>query len=691
MIESSLEQTLRQALSCHKAGAMKAALELYLKVLESDPNQVDAHHNLGMLAMQLQRHESAIYHFQQALTLKPEFEIANSHLGILLHNMGQFSAAKTYLLKASTLNPNNIEYLTNLAFNLQSQGLAQEAEPYFRAALKINSEDAKLHAGLSTVLKLQDRLAEALLSCKQAIQIQPDSAKLYSQLGAIYFAQSLLIEAENAFIQAVKLDSDYAEAFNNLGSVQQFRRDYANAEQNYRTAIQLRPNYAQAHTNLGINLQTQGRLQEAESCWRKSLSLEPDQIETQSGLVFHLSYTADSSNTKYVDAARNYGCLVAKHAQPYSSWNCDQKPAVLKIGLVSGDFRNHPVAHFLHGLLSHVQAEQIQFIAYTTLSNTDEFSKILQPYFADWKNIAALNDAQAAQLIHQDGVHILIDLCGHSAYNRLALFAWKSAPIQISWLGFLASTGVESIDYVLSDPHSLHSTDEQYFIERIWRLPESCISFTPNSKQIAVNELPAISSNKITFASFNNLTKMGDDVVAIWSRVLHNIPNSTLVLKASQLNEAMLCSRTLHRFAQHQITADRIVLLGTLADHAQHMSTYHQIDIALDTFPYPGVTTSVEALWMGVPVLTLQGNGVLARAGESININAGLADWIAKDADEFVEKAIKFSANLEQLAALRAGLRLQLSSSILFDSKRFAKHFCQTMWDIWKHHKNQEN
>lgn len=671
-------------LSLQRQGRLSEALIAMQKAVELTPSDAEAQINYAATLHEQGLLPEAISNYRQVLVIDPENIAANNSLAVILHNLGLYTEAESYLCKAVELAPNAIDALVNLALNLQAQGRVVEAEGYFRQAIDINPNVAKLHYLLSIDLKIQGRLPEAAISCHQALVLDPNYFEAYGNLGAIFFDQGLFAEAEVCFANAIAVKPDYAEAHNNLGTIHQIQRQLLKAESDYRQAIALNPNYFEAHTNLGINLQSQGQVAEAESCWRTSLELNPNQVETQSGLVFHLSYSACQPHSHYFDEARKYGRMVAGLARQFTAWRCNPKSDRLRVGLVSGDFRNHPVGHFLHGLLRETDKTRIEFIAYATQPGMDEFSTLIKPYFVDWKNIGGISDEATAQLIHADGIHILIDVSGHSSHNRLPLFAWKPAPIQISWLGYLASTGVEAIDYILSDPYSILAGDEKNFTESIWRMPESCICFTPPNKSLEVAELPALTQGLITFGSFNNLTKVSDAVISLWSLVLHNVPGSRLFLKASQLNEQAICARTIKRFAEHRIGVDRLILAGTVPDPIEHLATYSKIDIALDTFPYPGVTTSVEALWMGVPVLTLQGDGILARAGESININAGLSEWIAADEVDYVNKALAFTRNPVQLSQLRKQLRAKVLMSPLFDSVSFAKHFEDALWEIWQ-------
>ena len=263
------------------------------------------------------------------------------------------------------------------------------------------------------------------------------------------------------------------------------------------------------------------------------------------------------------------------------------------------------------------------------------------------------------------------------------MFAWRPAPVQASWLGYFATTGVAEIDYFIGDPQVLPAAEFHHFTETAWPLPEIYYCFSPPAASVEVSGLPALSVGGVTFGCFNNLTKVNDAVVAVWARVLHALPASRLMLKAKQLCDQTVCDHTLARFASHGIAKDR-VLLEPASPREDYLLAYHRIDIALDPFPYPGGATSFEALWMGLPVLTKRGDRFLSHAGETIASNAGLADWIAADDDDYVGKAVHFAADLEHLARLRAQLRAQVLASPLFDAPRFARHFEAAMWGMWE-------
>ena len=328
-------------------------------------------------------------------------------------------------------------------------------------------------------------------------------------------------------------------------------------------------------------------------------------------------------------------------------------------------------------------------MAYPSHTATDELSEQLSSRMAGWMPIYGKSDQQAARQIRDDGIHVLIDLSGYTDHTRLPMFCLKPAPVQATWLGYFGTTGLAEIDYLIGDPHVTPPDEENHFVEKIWRLPETYLCFSPPDVEIKCNSLPALENGYITFGCFNHLTKMNDAVVALWAQVLTSVPNSRLFLKTKALFDETLRANTLARFASHGIGSDRL-LMEANSPRAELLAAYHRVDIALDPFPYPGGTTSAESLWMGVPVLTKRGDRFLSHVGETIAHNAGLADWIAQDEQDYIARAVAFAADLNGLAELRGNLRAQVLASPLYDSARFARHFENAMWNMWHTFENGE-
>jgi protein O-GlcNAc transferase len=544
------------------------------------------------------------------------------------------------------------------------------------------TQPSSIECGRLLELSAAKRFAELESHARSMAAQYPNSGFAWKSLGESLYMQGK--DALHALRKATEFLPNDAVVFNNLGTALQGIGHLGAALDNFRRALQIRPKFAEAHNNVGNVMQDLARPDEAVASYRRALEIRPDYVVAQARLLFTLNYT-DHSPEYHLEEALKYGRMVDKQAASrFSSWQCTTSHERLRVGLVSGDFRIHSVGFFLEGLLAHIDPARVELIAYPTRHKEDELTARIKPFFSAWKPLVNLSDEAAARLIHADGVHVLIDLSGHTAHNRLPVFAWKPAPVQVTWLGLPATTGVAQIDYVLGDPQAIPPGDEDHFTETVWRLPDSYVCFSPPTYPLKVSPLPALTTGQVTFGSFNNPIKMNDAVVAVWARILNAVPGSRLLLKAKLLSAPDVCEMTRKRFASHGIAPKRLLLSQTIVSRDEHLAAYNKVDIALDTFPYPGVTTSVEALWMGVPVLSLQGDRFLSRTAGSIAHNAGLPDWVAADEDDYVAKAVAFASDLESLAGLRAGLRQQVLASPLFDAPRFARNFEEALWGMWQ-------
>ncbi|MDP2827512.1 MAG: tetratricopeptide repeat protein [Sulfuricellaceae bacterium] len=639
---------------------------------------------LGIALKQMGRNSDALEPMKKAASLSPLDADAHGNLGATLHDLGKLAEAEPHYQRALKIDPGNTAAHINLGSLLQDRGRLTEAETSFLRALQINPKLAEAHYNLGNTLRAQSRFDEAASSYRKALRINPDHAQAQSNLGTTLNDLGRQDEAEASLRSALKINPDHAESHSNLGLTLMNMGHLDKAEACFRRAIQINPNLAETHNNLGNILQDLGRLEEAETSYRRALEIRPDFAKARSNLLFLLNYAPANDPQNSFAEARQYGQIIASQVTSrFANWSCSSAPTRLRVGLVSGDFSNHPVGYFLEGILAQLDTNSVELFAYPTHHKTDELTARIKPYFSAWQPLSGLSDKDAAHLIHNDHIHVLIDLSGHTRYNRLPIFAWKPAPVQVSWLGYFATTGVAEIDYLIADPWTLPESEEARFTEKIWRLPETRLCFTPPGIALEVSPLPALTNGYVTFGCFNNLTKMNDDVVAVWSHLLASVPDSRLFLKSRQLDETTVRQHTIERFAGHGINAGRLVLEGH-EPRTTYMSAYHRVDIALDPFPYPGGTTSVESLWMGVPVLTLVGKDFLSRQGLGILMNAGLTEWVASDSDDYVALAVTHAGDLHRLAQLRDGLRQQVTASPIMDSKRFAYHFETALLDMWR-------
>ena len=509
----------------------------------------------------------------------------------------------------------------------------------------------------------------------------------YGNLGNAYAGQGKRAAAIECFRQAIALKPDYVPAHNNLGNLLRDQGHIADAVQCLRTVIALQPEYAEAHNNLANALVDLGDLDAAIEAYRHAIALKSDLLEARSNLLFILSYRDDLSQAEYHAQAVEFGRAAAAKARPWGDWRValevDRRAGPLRVGLVSGDLKIHPTGHFLESILAHIDRRRIEFVAYPTRRAEDALTARIKPYFHAWTPLASMNDEQAAARIRDDRIDLLLDLSGHMNFNRLPLFAWRPAPVQASWLGYFATTGLPAIDYLLGDRHVLPPGEQAYYTERLRRLPDSYLCFTPPAEHVEIAPPPLATQGHVTFGCFNHLMKMNDGVVELWARILHAVPRSRLFLKAKQLDDASTRATTLARFAARGIDASRLTLEGR-SPRAEYLAAYNRIDIALSPFPYPGGTTSVEGLWMGVPVLCRRGDRFLSNICTSMLHSAGLPDWIAESNDDYFAKAVAFAADVEHLAALRKNLRATVLASPLCDAARYARNLEEALEAMWR-------
>jgi len=668
-------------------GRLEDAVTSYLKALEIRPDFADVYSNLGNTFNSLLKHNKAEACHLQALEISPNYADPHNNLGNTLRDLGRLDDAVASYRRALEIRPDFADSHNNLGSSLKDLGHLEDAVASYRRALEIRPDFAEAFNNLGIALRDLGLLKEAVASYRSALKISPGFAETHNNLGNCLRELGQLDDAVASYRSAMNIKPDFIEVYNNMGISLRELGQLNESVTNYRRALEIKSDFAEVHNNLGITLRDLGQLDDAEVCYRKALQIKSDYAVARSNLLFTQNYQSDHSEALLIEEARHFGKMVARQAHPYLDWrNVPDSGRCLRVGLVSGDLRIHPVGYFVEGVLAALASKAtgtLEFFGYPTHSCTDELTERIKVCCRVWHSALALSDENFARQIRDDGIDILVDLSGHTAHNRLSMFAWKPAPVQLSWLGYFATTGVAAIDYLIADHWTLPKSEEVYFTEKIWRLPETRLCFTPPDVDLEVSTLPALSNGYVTFACFNNLSKMNDDVVALWAKILVSVPNSRLFLKSKQLKDAAVRQSTIERFANHKICADRLIL-ESFESRERYLSAYQQVDIALDPFPFPGGTTSIEGLWMGVPVMTLAGERFLSRQGVGILTNAGLPGWIAADTDDYVNRVVIYATNLQSLSELRSRLRQQVLTSPVFDAPRFATHFETALRSMWK-------
>ena len=704
---------------------LEEAQKLYQEVLAIYPDNFDALHMSAVIARNMKSYAEAEKCFKRAIDVKKDFAPLYLNYSFLLSDLKRFDEAARVLEKAITLKADYVEAYYNLASILQnlkrldgaleifSKVVALKpnyAEAFFRTgiilhamnqtdaalanydkAISLKSEYSEAHFNRGVALRQLRRWVEALASYDEAIKIKPDYADAYYSRGNVLKDLRRYDESLANYDSAILLKADYAPAYFVRGVLLQDLKRFSEAVKSFKKSIAIKPDYAEAYNLLGYALIELKEIDEGLESYQNAIKVKPDYFIAHSNLLFSLSYAEKAPSSSRLEEAKTFGASAARAAKvKFNSWKVGYSKDKLRVGFVSGDFWSHPVGYFLKNVVSSFDPSKLVCFAYTNNSYEDAITASLKKNFSSYKSLVGMTDFDAAKSIHADGVQVLVDLSGHTALNRLPVFAYKPAPIQLSWLGYWATTGVEEMDYILGDPNVTPVDEEQDFSESIKRLPECYFCFSPPEYDIDVAELPALRNGYVTFGCFNNFSKVNNSVISLWARVLSAVPKSRMFLKTSQLDNPQIVQNTIDLFAASGISANRLVFEGR-TDRIDYLKSYNKVDISLDPFPYPGGATSVESLWMGVPVLTKKGNWFIAHNGETIARNSGQSNWIALDEGDYLEKAINYSSDLTALARLRAGLRRQILGSPLFDAPRFARNFEQVMDDIWLDYLNRSS
>jgi predicted O-linked N-acetylglucosamine transferase (SPINDLY family) len=569
---------------------------------------------------------------------------------------------------------------------LRAEGRAEEALAAFRTAVELDPERAEAHHQLGNALKAQRRYPEAAASLRMAARLAPSDAVVWLNLGVASLELHRLDEAVTAFRRAIRLEPARPEAHNILGHALLAQGRCTAAKRCLEEALRLRPGYPAAHDNLGRVCKAQGRAAEAVAQHRAALAgaLRP---ETHSNLLYALNFPAGIPRAAVADEHRRWAAVHAAPllGPPPAAAPESRRPRRLRLGYVSPDFVHHAVSYFFEPVLASRDADAFEVFCYSDAPVADEVTRRLRSRADQWRDIAGLGDERVAALIRADRIDLLVDLAGHTARNRLLVFARRPAPVQATWLGYPNTTGLAAIDFRVTDAVSdPPGQTEAWHTEALVRLdgPFSC--YAPPAESPTVSPLPALAAGHVTFGCLNNLAKVTPPTVALWAQLLGAVAGSRLLLKSAGLADAETAARLRAEFAGQGIDPARLDLRGAGQSVARHLAVYHEVDVALDPFPYNGTTTTCEALWMGVPVVTLAGDAHVSRVGASLLTHLDMPECIAEDPAAYVERARGLAGDLARLAALRAALRDRLRASPLCDGPGFTRKLEDAFRAMWR-------
>ena len=606
------------------------------------------HNNLSAILAALGRHAEALAAADKALALRPAYPQAFSNRGNALRALGRHDEALASYEKALALAPDYLEALGNIAAALIAVERPADAIPYCDRAIALSPTFADAHDTKGNALHLLGRYDEALASLDRAIALRPDSARTLNNRAAV--------------LSVLKRTSEALESCDR--------------------AIALQPNFDNALNNRGNALAALGRLDEAADSFRAALAAKPDFPTAHSNLIFCQDFMAGLGFAEHAAERRRWfeahGRRHAAAIRPHANGRDPDRRLVL--GYVSADFRKHSASSCFGPVLRRHDRAAFEVVCYSASSVEDDVTRELRQRADRWRSVVGVPDQRLDEQIREDGVDILVDLSGHSAGNRLTLFARKPAPVQVTGWGHGTGTGLETIDYLLSDPVVIPSEMRGLFAERIYDLP-CAITFEAPPDAPPVSARPA--DAPMTFGCLNRLSKLSPQTYAAWGRVLRALPDARLLLKDPMLQDEQARARLVETFAREGVAAERLELLGGTS-HAEHLAAYGRVDIALDPFPQNGGISTFEALWMGVPVVALEGNAIPSRPAAAILTAIGMRDWVAGDAESYVALAVARAGDRAGLATLRARLRDRVAASEAGDPVRYTRAVEAAYRDMWR-------
>ena len=702
----------------HQSGEDNAARELIARSIALRPGSPDAYGNLGLVLQSLGEWDNAIKCYRQALILAPNQAEFHNRLGSALKSTGKLDAAIDALQTAVRLDPNlppahnnlgnayqaqhrreealesyrralslrsdYVEAMNNLGNCLRESGTIAEAIHWYREGLALRPNHPELLTHLADALEEKGRLAEAIDLRRRFLSLKPDDFHALIRLGNALMKVGGVDDALPVYARAASLDATSAVAQFDLGCALRAAARPDEAITCFRQALALEPTFAAAANNLGSALKDAGQLDQALSAFAQALSIQPDYREADDNLVYAQLFHPAIDRARQAAELRRWNHRYAKPlAVEIHPCNADRSlNRRLRIGYVSPDFRDHVVGRNVLPVLTRHDRSRFQVFCYANVESPDALTNRFRYASHAWRYITGFSDADTAEMIRRDRIDILVDLALHMAHNRLLIFARKPAPVQMTWAGYPGTTGMDTIDYRISDPHldPPGADDSEFYAEKTLRLPHSFWCYDPLEIDLPANELPADEAGLITFGCLNNFCKLNLPALAIWSDLLRAIPSSRIRILAPE-GSARQC--VIDALRAGGVDSARVAFHSP-RPRVDYLRLYHQIDICLDTFPYNGHTTSLDALWMGVPLLTIAGDSPVARAGVSQLTNLGLTELIADSGEQFVKIGVNLAADQGRLRLLRQTLRQRLSASPVMDAARFTADLEAIYIEAWR-------
>jgi predicted O-linked N-acetylglucosamine transferase (SPINDLY family) len=697
-------------------GRLEPALDLLGRATALDPAAWRSHCSLGQTLTALGRMAEAQAAFQRAAQLNPGCMEAWLGAGAACRAQGLGQEALAAFTRAAALQPDRAEAQNDLGIALQDLGRLAEAIQAFRRALAAQEDDPVAHNNLGNALLLDGQQEPAMDQLERTVARWPEYADAWYNLGNAAFAGcrhqeaakayrrtlalvpehlparnnlgnalqalGLTREALDCYLEALRLDPGFVDAYNNASAAARALGSMDEAVRLLQAAVAARPDYAVSHCNLGNLLKDIGRMDEAVRSYRRALELDPGDAVSHSNLAYAVSFLpgfdAHAILRENLDWSRVHALPL-----PAREYRNDPDPGRrLRIGYVSPDFREHCQSLFTLPVFTRHDHSQFEIFCYAKVPTPDAITQRIASLADGWRDTRAQSDQEVADQVASDRIDILVDLTQHMSNGRPLLFARKPAPVQVAWLAYPGTTGLAAMDYRLTDPYlDPPGEHDDWYSETSIRLRDTYWCYDPLTAEPLPGSLPALRNGWITFGSLNNFCKVNPAVLDLWARVLTAVPDSRLLLLAQPGAHRQ---RVLERLAQDGVAPERVTF-APFQPRLDYLALHQQVDLGLDTFPYNGHTTSLDAYWMGVPVVTRVGETVVGRAGWSQLNNLGLPELAASSDEAFIQIATGLARDRPRLAQLRAGLRARMEASPLMDSERFTRNLEAVYRKMWQH------
>lgn len=643
--------------SYSEIGKYKEALECYLTAISLNPYYAEAYCNIGVIYKTSGNIEEAISYYGKALAINPNFIIARNNMAIALTDFGT---------------------------KLKTEGNPKEGIRRYKEALLYNSQYADAYYNLGVAYGEQRKYNKAIVYYELAIHFNPMCCQAFNNLGVIYKDQENLEKSIQCYRAALIINPNFSQTLNNIGVVYTVQGKMDEAYASMKAAIRENPNYGEAYNNLGVLYRDEGKIDKSIYYYRKCLEVSPLSRNASQNLLLSLNYSTWHSLEEIYEEHTKWGEKFQQLFKQTFKHKVEKKAnRILRIGYISPDFYTHSVSYFIHAILEN-HSSNFHITCYSNTVREDKKTEKLKKLPNVWKSITGQSPEEVAAMIVEDKIDILVELTGHTAGNRLDVMALKPAPIQITYIGYPNTTGLKNIDYRIVDEITDSYDTKQKHTEKLIRLPKCFLCYKAPSEAGPSTPLPFLKNQYITFGSFNNLAKINDDVIKLWSQILLSVPNSHFLIKAKPFSSRTIKENFVQKFVKFGIDPSRIDVLPLLPNLTDHLQSYRLMDLSLDTFPYAGTTTTCESLWMGVPVVTLRGTAHSQNVSSSLLSAIGSLDGlIANNMEEYIEIAVSLANDIVRLQELRISLREKMKNSPLCDGMTFTRNLEKTYISLW--------